>query len=65
MHKRLSVDPKAKYDDEIFNAAKGTESVTTDVIVKEYGDIMIYDTPGFDDPKITDTHLWNKTISKL
>ena len=61
----LQANENAKYDKEFFRCGKDTGSVTTKVIHKQIGHLLLNDSPGFDDPTISDLKLWNRTISNL
>ena len=39
--------------------------MTTAVTNEQIGNLLLNDSPGFDDPTISDLKLWNKTISNL
>ena len=63
MYKSLNVNTNAKYDNKIFKAAINLKSLTNSVTCQQFGDFILYDTPGFNDPNISDNLLWNKTTS--
>ena len=52
MYKKMNFDENAKYDKSLFKAVKNVESVTSDVSFAQFGDMILNDTPGFDDPNI-------------